>query len=169
MSESTNPIVNAAPKNAERWWDRGTDWFVRLLDDRWTIPGTNIRFGLDSLLGLFLPAAGDAATGVGSLGLLAMALRQGVPSVVLMKMVGNLAIDVVVGAVPFFGDAFDVVWRSNRRNLKLIREYSNPDKNPSAIDYAWVMLGVVLAIASIVVPIAIVVYLGIEWGPKLFG
>ena len=150
------------------WWHRFSERFVRLLDDGLKVPGTEIRFGLDAILGLILPAAGDTVTGVGSLSLLAMALREGVPTVILLRMIGNIAIDVGLGAVPIVGDAFDLVWKSNRRNLNLIKEYSDPKAKPGALDYLLVSLGVTLAVASVIVPFVMLYYVGVKLGPELF-
>lgn len=94
---------------------------VRLLDDQFAIPGTNIRFGLDSLLGL-IPGGGDALGSVATLSLFALALHKQVPREVLMRMALNVAIDAAVGSVPVVGDLFDVGFKANRKNLGLIEK-----------------------------------------------
>lgn len=93
------------------------------LDDLVRIPGTNIRFGLDALLGL-VPGAGDVATSALSLVLLARAVKLGVPGVVLGRMAGNVALDALLGAVPGVGDVADVFFRANRRNAALLERYT---------------------------------------------
>jgi hypothetical protein len=93
---------------------------VRFLDDGIRIPGTKIRFGMDALIGL-LPGVGDASTAVGSLSLFWLALKRDVPRPVLARMAINVAIDSLAGAVPVLGDLFDLFFKSNRRNLNLIR------------------------------------------------
>lgn len=146
-----------------RWAER----LVTLLDDRFRIPGTDVRFGLDPIIGILFPGIGDAVTGAGSIGLMALALRRGVPSVVLFRMVLNILVDVVAGALPVVGDIFDLAYKSNRRNLELIREHEAPGSKATAWDYAIVALGVILAILSIIVPLVAVFYFGVNYGPEL--
>ena len=103
-----------------------------LLDTAFIIPGTNLRFGADALVGL-IPGVGDALTTVISLWLVKEARALGAPGHLIARMLGNIAIDGVVGAVPLVGDAFDLVWKSNRRNLHLLRrhlERESPAVNP---------------------------------------
>jgi len=129
---------------------------ARWLDDLVRIPGTNIRFGLDGLLGLVVPGAGDAVTGIGSLSLLLLALRRGVPSVVIGRMVINIGIDALIGTIPVIGDVFDFGYKANRRNLELIRRHeADPLRKPTAGDYALVGLGFALAALSVLLPIAV--------------
>jgi hypothetical protein len=140
---------------------------VTLLDDRFRIPGTDFRFGLDPIIGILFPGIGDAVTGVGSVGLMALALRRGVPRVVLFRMILNILVDVVVGSLPIVGDIFDAAYKSNRRNLELIREHETSDSKSTATDYAIATLGIVLAVLSIIVPLAAVFYFGLNYGPEL--
>lgn len=129
---------------------------VRLLDDALLIPGTRIGVGLDALLGFFFPAFGDAATGVASLALLLLGFQMRVPKVVLVRMLFNILLDALLGSIPIFGDAFDLFFRSNRRNLALIQRYDrNPERKPTAADYLLVALGVLLVIAAVVLPIVL--------------
>jgi hypothetical protein len=146
-----------------RWAER----LVTLLDDRFRIPGTDFRFGLDPIIGLLFPGVGDAVTGVGSVGLLALALRRGVPRVILMRMILNILVDVVAGGLPIVGDIFDAAYKSNRRNLELIRQNEGTDSKASRWDYVIVTLGIVLAILSIIVPLAAMFYFGAYYGPAL--
>lgn len=98
------------------------DRLARLLDARYGIPGTRFRFGLDSILGL-VPGIGDAATLAPALYLVYRAHRLGVPRATLMRMAGNVGLDTVIGALPIAGDIFDVFFKSNRRNLALLRRH----------------------------------------------
>ena len=140
---------------------------VTLFDDRFRIPGTNVRFGLDPIIGILFPGIGDAVTGTGSIGLLTLAVRRGVPRVVLWRMVLNILIDMVFGSLPLVGDIFDVAFKANRRNLELIREHETPGSKASAWDYFVVALGVSIAIVSIIVPLVAVFYFGFNYGPEL--
>jgi len=111
------------------------EFVARLLDDRFRIPGTSIRFGLDGLLGL-VPGIGDGATALVSLYLVLRAWSLGVPPRVLGRMLVNVLLDSAVGSVPVLGDVFDVAFKSNRRNLELLRRHLSeaaiPDAAPAA-------------------------------------
>jgi hypothetical protein len=98
------------------------DALATLLDTAFIIPGTNVRFGLDALIGL-VPGIGDAITTAMSLYIVHEAHQLGAPAHVVARMIGNVAIDGVFGSVPLVGDAFDVAFRANRRNMRLLREW----------------------------------------------
>jgi hypothetical protein len=98
------------------------DWIANLMDSAVVIPGTNISVGFDALIGL-VPGIGDTASTLISLWLVKAAHELGAPRHVIARMVGNVAFDGLVGAVPLLGDAFDVMWRANRRNMKILREH----------------------------------------------
>ena len=98
------------------------DALATLLDTAILIPGTDIRFGLDALIGL-VPGIGDAFTTAMSLFIVHEARQLGAPGHVIARMLGNVALDGVVGAVPLVGDAFDVMWRSNKRNMRLLYDW----------------------------------------------
>ena len=93
---------------------------ARLLDAQFAIPGTRFRFGLDPLLGL-LPGFGDGAMALASLWIVYEAHRLGVSRAVLGRMLGNVALDAVIGVVPIVGDLFDASYRANLRNVALLR------------------------------------------------
>ena len=98
------------------------DALATLLDTALVIPGTGVRFGLDGLIGLF-PVVGDIITTVLSLFIVHEAYQLGAPGHVIARMLRNVALDGVLGAVPLVGDAFDVLWRANRRNVRLLLEW----------------------------------------------
>ncbi len=98
------------------------DVLATLFDTVLLIPGTNIRFGVEALLRL-LPGIGDAAASALSLYLLYEASRLGVPRLLLARMLANVVLEGAVGAVPIAGDAFDVFFRANRRNIALLRQH----------------------------------------------
>lgn len=100
---------------------RWAELLATLLDDAIAIPGTKIRFGLDGIIGMFLPGAGDAITALSAGALLLLAVRRRVPTSVLVRMLLNIAIDACVGAVPVLGDFFDFANKSNRKNLELLK------------------------------------------------
>lgn len=100
---------------------------AKLLDVAFVVPGTNIRYGIDGLIGL-IPVIGDIITTAISLWLVREARALGAPWYVTARMLGNVAVDGVVGMVPFAGDAFDVMFRANMRNVRLLRRWL--DKQP---------------------------------------
>jgi hypothetical protein len=100
---------------------------AKLLDVAFILPGTNIRYGIDGLIGL-IPVVGDIITTAISLWLVREARAIGAPWYITARMLGNVAVDGVVGIVPFVGDAFDVMFRANMRNVRLLRRWL--DKQP---------------------------------------
>lgn len=92
---------------------------ARLLDSAFVIPGLGVRVGWDSIVGL-ATGVGDVAGAIASLYIVNEARRLGAPRKVLLLMLGNIAIDTVVGAIPALGDIIDAAFKSNERNLKLI-------------------------------------------------
>ncbi len=100
---------------------------AKLMDHVFEIPGLKLRFGLDSILGL-LPGFGDFATSLVTLYIIQEAHRRGVSRVTLARMGFNVLVDWVVGSVPVAGDAFDVFWKSNRRNVELLLQHEADPK-----------------------------------------
>jgi hypothetical protein len=98
------------------------DMLATLFDTAFIVPGTTVRFGVESLLRL-VPGIGDMAASALSFYLLYEASRLGVPRLLLARMAVNVVLEGAVGAVPFAGDAFDVLVRANRRNVALLRKH----------------------------------------------
>ena len=98
------------------------DMLATLLDTAVLIPGTNIRFGLEALLRIW-PGIGDAVASALSFYLLYSASKLGVPRRLIARMLLNVVIEGAVGAIPIAGDAFDVFFRANRRNVALLRAH----------------------------------------------
>jgi hypothetical protein len=95
---------------------------AKLMDTAWGIPGTRFRFGIDSIIGL-VPGAGDMITlGISAYTLL-LAAQLGAPKSLLIKMAANVAIDTGLGSIPIMGDIFDMFFKSNTRNLKMLLEH----------------------------------------------
>jgi Domain of unknown function (DUF4112) len=116
---------------------------ARLLDSAVTIPGTSIKIGLDPILGLLLPELGDTLTAALAVTLLAVAYRERVPKLVLARMVVNIAVDTLFGAIPLLGDVFDFAFRANDKNLALIERHRGDPTRPAT----WGDRAVVLAAA----------------------
>jgi hypothetical protein len=98
------------------------DRLSQLLDTAFRIPGTDIRIGFDAILGL-IPGVGDTLGAVLSSYIIFEAARLGLPKRVLVRMAGNVAIESIVGAVPIFGDIFDIAWKANVKNFTLLRAH----------------------------------------------
>ena len=137
-------MPHSAPTPYEdlKWLDNVSDF----LDSRYRIPGTNIRFGADFLVGL-IPVAGDVIT-FGLSGLLVIVMvRKGASGMVVIKMMGNILLDVLFGAIPVLGDLFDLSYRANRRNLHLLEEHYQEGKHQGS---AWgPIIMVVLLLAGL--------------------
>lgn len=95
---------------------------AKLMDAQFRIPGTDIRFGLDGLVGL-IPGAGDLTTFAVSGYMLWMMATKGASGFVLARMVLNIVIDLIIGSIPFIGDIFDVAFKANMRNMKLMEQH----------------------------------------------
>lgn len=95
---------------------------TRLLDSVVRVPGTSMRFGLDPIIGL-VPGFGDVAGAALSGYVVLLASRFGAPTTVIVRMLGNVAVDTVVGTVPLLGDLFDAGFKSNTRNLALLERH----------------------------------------------
>jgi hypothetical protein len=103
------------------------DAVAKLLDIAFILPGTNIRYGIDGIIGL-IPVVGDIVATALSLWLVREARALGAPWHITARMLGNVAIQGVVGTVPVAGDAFDVLFRANIRNVRMLRRWM--DKQP---------------------------------------
>jgi hypothetical protein len=104
-----------------------------LMDRAFVIPGTKIRFGLDSVLGL-LPFIGDTLGLAISGYIYTFAKKTGVPFYLRLKMIWNIFIDWLIGIIPFAGDIFDVGWKANSKNVTIIAEYHKKQKDADVIE-----------------------------------
>lgn len=95
---------------------------AKWMDSRFTIPGTDIKFGFDALIGL-IPGAGDFATLFISGYMITILAKNGASKLLVARMALNIVIDAVLGSVPILGDIFDVAFKANIRNVKLMREH----------------------------------------------
>ncbi|MCB0595353.1 MAG: DUF4112 domain-containing protein [Lewinellaceae bacterium] len=109
------------------------DSAASFLDNRFRIPGTNIRFGIDFLIGL-VPYIGDVVSFAISGLLVVVMARKGASGMALAKMVGNVWIDGAIGTIPLLGDIFDLRYRANLRNLRLLKEHYSEGKHQGS---AW--------------------------------
>jgi hypothetical protein len=135
------------------------DWarqLSRLLDSAIRIPGTELRIGLDPILGALLPELGDALTGVLALTLLGVAYRERVPKLVLLRMLINIGLDALLGAIPVLGDAFDFAFKANDQNLALIERHRGDPTRPATLGDKLVVVGaLLLALGLALLPIVV--------------
>ena len=137
---------------------------AKMLDAAVRIPGTNIRFGIDSIMGL-VPGLGDLGGAALSGYIVLAAARQGVPVPVLTRMLLNLGVDTLVGTVPLVGDLFDVGYKANLRNAALLeRHVGEPEavRKSSRLAVAVAIGGVVLLAAG-GIALAVVLVRGLNW------
>lgn len=134
--------------------DRNLDVFAHLLDDWFRIPGTRIRLGLDGIIGL-IPGLGDVLAGIASFVLVFAAWVRGVPYVTLARMMLNLGLGVLIGAVPFFGDIFDIAWKTNRRNYRLMTRHLREPHRHTWKDYAFLLGLAAIALAILAIPLVV--------------
>jgi hypothetical protein len=99
-------------------------WLATMMDDAFRIPGTPLRFGWDSVLGVF-PGFGDVLTSALSLLIVHHAWQTGASKLVLARMLGNVGLDFAIGAIPLFGDLFDFAFKANRKNARLLEQHLN--------------------------------------------
>jgi hypothetical protein len=137
---------------------------ARALDSAIRIPGTSIRFGLDSIVGL-IPGAGDLVSSALSGYIILTSARLGVPPAMIARMILNLGVDTLVGTVPVIGDLFDVGYRANLRNAALLEKHmAEPAEtkvsNKLAIGAA--IAGVILLAAG-GIALAILAVRGLNW------
>src|SRR4051794_2873819 len=150
---------------------RNLERFAWLMDRAVGIPGTRVRFGLDALLGL-LPVGGDVLTGVVQAALVLVAPRHyHVPKSIAMRMMGNVVLDIAVGSIPLLGDLFDVAFKANTRNLRLLEPYlaqagSNglPPGFPASLTVGHARRGTswrfILPIAAVLLTMLVLVIIG---------
>ena len=133
-----------AADHARDTGDRATvarlEALARLLDGAFAIPGTNQRVGLDAMIGL-VPVLGSAATAVVSAYIIMEARRLGLPRWKVARMIGNLALDSMVGSIPIAGNVFDVFFRSNQRNVRILLDHHGGRRSAREIDGTAVRVG----------------------------
>lgn len=138
-----------------------TNEFAKLLDSKFIIPGTNIRFGIDPIVGL-IPGAGDVLAGGISLYFLIKAALLQAKASVLTRMFTNILLDVLIGSIPVLGEAFDVYWKANLRNARILDELQkHPDKTTTE-SRLWIWFVVVQFIAILVGIILLIGWLTAE-------
>lgn len=126
---------------------RNLNLLAKLMDSQFKIPGTNIKFGLDALIGL-IPGAGDAATLLISGYMILVSAKNGASGFVLARMGLNVFIDSLFGTIPILGDVFDVFFKANQRNMKLMEQHYREGRHQGS---AWKAIIPILLILFILV------------------
>jgi hypothetical protein len=125
-----------------------------LLDQRFTIPGTSIRIGLDPIISI-IPGIGDLLANLTGSFIVIIAAQLGVPKIVLARMAINIAINTLLGAIPIFGDVISIWYRSNVKNVALLERYlGRPSRRVDASDWLFVIcliIGLLLLLTGVVV------------------
>ncbi len=138
--------------------DKTFEWIesiARLMDTQFTLPGTGFRFGLDPLINL-IPFAGNGITVIISFLLVIVMYRYGVSGKVIVKMIGNVAIDGLIGAIPVIGNIFDFYFKSNTRNIALLKAHYGEGKHQGS------GLGIIItAFLIMMLLLGLIVYAGI--------
>lgn len=153
------PVVDMKPQG-DNWRSSKTlppaiERLEKLLDD--LVRVGPFRVGLDGLVGLF-PGGGDWITALAGSVIIISGAWQGLPKVTLFRMVINLATDMLLGAIPFIGDLFDFVYKSNRMNLRLYREALAGTRNLRR-DWLFFWFIVVLLLAICAIPVLLLIAL----------
>jgi hypothetical protein len=128
--------------------------FARLLDSAFVVPGTTYRVGLDPVLGL-VPGIGDLVSPLFALGILWQARDLGVPRVVQIRMIVNVMIDGLLGAVPLVGDLFDFAWKANSRDMALLEQHAAREQPASPGDWLFVTASTLVLLAVAAMPFLI--------------
>jgi hypothetical protein len=121
------------------------DYLAKLMDAQFRVPGTNFRFGLDAIIGL-IPGGGDLSTFAVSGYMLWIMAKNGASGYVLARMVLNVLLDTIIGSIPLIGDVFDMFYKSNMRNLRLMQEHYREGRHRGS---AW----------KVIIPVLIVLFL----------
>lgn len=157
MSESEQD-TDDLPRRPPRKLDRART-VARLLDRSFRIPGTSLRFGLDPILGL-VPGAGDVVAALGSGYILYIAWLNGAPGSMIARMMMNVLVDTLVGAVPVVGDIFDAGWQANARNVALLERWLDEEgsqRHHSVAILVGVIAGLLLLLAVVVAVLWVIV------------
>ena len=168
MAPASVPFANPEIIPPHRSWrnraatgtfdDEHLDMLSHLLDDFIRVPGTPIRFGLDGIVG-FIPGIGDILGGLASTIIIVAAWVRGIPNITIARMVLNVVIETAVGSIPVFGNFFDIAWRANRRNYKLLEgSIADPRRHTAT---SWLIFGCVAAVllAIMLIPTLVLAWL----------
>ena len=126
---------------------KGINALAKLMDSQFRIPGTEYRFGLDSVIGL-IPGVGDLSTFAVSGYMLTLMAKNGASGFVMARMILNILIDAIVGSIPLVGDIFDLGFKANNRNMKLMQEHYQEGRHRGS---SWKVIFPVLFVLFLVI------------------
>lgn len=135
--------------------------FAHILDSKFRIPNTNIRFGIDPILGL-IPGAGDWLGGVASLYFLILAATKGGKSAVLGRIFVNILLDILIGSIPVLGEIFDIYWKANVRNARILDELEENPRETTTESRLWIWLVVIQFLVLIIAVLLLITWLFVE-------
>ena len=144
---------------------RELEQLARWMDSVFEIPILKLRFGLDALLGL-LPGGGDVGAALVSVYILNAANRYGVSRITILRMAVNIALDIIVGSIPIAGDLFDAYWKSNQRNVALLRRHLNATPNAASKlrrSDRWFIAAVIVALGLLLAGSVTLAYFAVTW------
>jgi hypothetical protein len=134
----------------------------QLLDSAFEVPGTGFRIGLDPIVGL-VPGLGDLVSPMFAILVLWQSRDLGLPRIVQLRMLFNVAIDAIAGAVPVVGDAFDFAWKANDMNMALLERHAYEERSPAPGDWLFVLGIIALVLVIALLPFAVVIWLLAHW------
>jgi hypothetical protein len=155
MRKSRHATAHAVAHPSQQRALKQLGYLAKLMDAQFRVPGTDFRFGLDGILG-FIPGAGDLSTFAVSGYMLWVMARNGASGFVLARMTTNILIDAVIGAIPLIGDIFDIAFKANMRNLRLMQQHYQEGRHQGS---AWkAIIPVLLVLFLIIVGLIWLVY-----------
>jgi hypothetical protein len=152
------PPLSQLPSIAESASNEQLNLIATWLDDRFVIPGTRIRFGLDALIG-WIPGIGDALAAFASLFIVLAAWKRGAARITLIRMLLNLSVENTLGAIPIIGDFAHVAWKANRRNYNLLLRDQQSRRRHTWQDWLFVSGACVVMCLLFLAPFMLVIYL----------
>lgn len=159
MSGVTAQSVGSPPVD-DRNFERLRQWSW-LLDQAFRIPGTNIRFGWDVIVGL-VPGLGDLSSPLFGAFILVQAYRMRVPRLVQARMVINAGVDALIGVIPVVGNIADIFWKANTWNMQLLERHARPGVRHSRFDAVFVWTFVAVLAVAAAVPLIVVLWV-LSW------
>jgi hypothetical protein len=161
------PSFNRLSKGGRLLSDDRLQWLEYILDEAFHVPGTGIHFGLDGIIGL-VPGLGDVVAACLSLFIPLAAWIRGVPYITLLRMLANVSIGLLVGTIPILGDAFDIFWKANRRNYRLLILHVAEPHRHTWKDWVFLLILGVFITAIFAIPLLILGWLiskVVNWQP----
>jgi hypothetical protein len=131
---------------------------AQVLDSAFLLPGTKWRVGLDPILGL-VPGIGDLVSPLFTAGILWQARELGIPKIVQLRMIFNVAIDALLGVVPLVGDLFDFAWKANDMNMALLERHAREEHPASPGDWLFVVAMIVILVILAALPFVVAGYI----------